>query len=125
MPIVSFPILTIHLQVKQVEKRPQNAYHQAKDLDMLQACPREELHQILIGLYSEYVLPASFYIESTSIPKLCAAHFYCMYVNNHTGKHMTGDCIGILLLNMPFILSYLIVPEVRQYILTSLIHHDK
>jgi hypothetical protein len=42
-----------------------------------------------------------------------AAHFFYMYVNNHDGKHMTGDCMKILLLNLPFLLQDLIEPEVR------------
>jgi hypothetical protein len=42
----------------------------------------------------------------------CAAHFYDMYVKNHDGKHMTGDQIKILLLNLPFMLRDLILPEV-------------
>ena len=29
------------------------------------------------------------------------AHFFDMYVKNHDGKHMTGDRIKILLLNLP------------------------
>jgi hypothetical protein len=43
-----------------------------------------------------------------------AAHFYDMYVKNHDGKHMTGDRIKILLLNLPFraMLRDLILPEV-------------
>jgi hypothetical protein len=32
------------------------------------------------------------------------AHFFDMYVKNHDGKHMTGDRIKILLLNLPFLL---------------------
>ena len=41
-----------------------------------------------------------------------AAHFYDMYVKNHDGKHMTRDRIKILLLNLPFMLRDLILPEV-------------
>lgn len=41
--------------------RPNNAFFRALDFDFLSACPREELHQFLIGLYGEYVLPASFF----------------------------------------------------------------
>ena len=33
-----------------------------------------------------------------------AAHFYDMYVEGHTGKHLSGDRIRILLLNLPFLL---------------------
>jgi hypothetical protein len=41
-----------------------------------------------------------------------AAHFYDMYVDRHTGKHLTGDRIRILLLNLPFLFRDLIAPEV-------------
>ena len=42
-----------------------------------------------------------------------AAHFYDMYVEGHTGKHLTGDRIRILLLNLPFVFRELIAPEVK------------
>jgi hypothetical protein len=42
-----------------------------------------------------------------------AAHFYDMYVEGHTGKHLTGDRIRILLLNLPFLFRDLIAPEVK------------
>jgi hypothetical protein len=32
-----------------------------------------------------------------------AAHFYDMYVGGHTGRHLTGDRIRILLLKLPFL----------------------
>ncbi len=41
-----------------------------------------------------------------------AAHFYDMYIRQHDVKHMTGDRMKILLLNMPFLLRELIAPEV-------------
>ena len=41
-----------------------------------------------------------------------AAHFHDMFVKNHDRKHMTGDRIKILLLNLPFMLRDLIAPEV-------------
>ena len=49
-----------------------------------------------------------------------AAHFYDMYINKHDGKHMTGDPMKILLLNLPFLLrdvaprAHLVEPEVRH-----------
>jgi hypothetical protein len=55
-------------QVKAKEKeikhklRPHNAFLRAKDLDLPAVCPREELHQFLIGLYGEYILPASLHM---------------------------------------------------------------
>ena len=42
-----------------------------------------------------------------------AAHFIDMYVDKHTGKHLTGDRIRILLLTLPFLLRDLIAPEVE------------
>ena len=41
-----------------------------------------------------------------------ATHFTDMYVDKHTGKHMTGDRVRILLLTLPFLLRDLIAPEV-------------
>jgi hypothetical protein len=46
-----------------------------------------------------------------------AAHFYDMYINKHDGKHMTGDRMKILLLNLAFLLRDLVAPEVRLYII--------
>jgi hypothetical protein len=40
-----------------------------------------------------------------------AAHFYYMYVEGHTGKHLTGDRIRILLLNLSFVFRHLIAPK--------------
>ena len=39
-----------------------------------------------------------------------------MYINEHDGKHMTGDRMKILLLNLPFLLRDLVAPEVRHFI---------
>jgi hypothetical protein len=44
-----------------------------------------------------------------------AALFHDIFVKNHDGKHMTGDCIKILLLNLPFMLRDLIAPEVMYF----------
>ena len=61
------PSYLLCLQVKEAEStikhklQPENAFFKAIDFDHLQACPREELHQFLIGLYGEYILPATFY----------------------------------------------------------------
>jgi hypothetical protein len=48
-----------------------------------------------------------------------AAHFYDMYVEGHTGKHLSGDRIRILLLNLPFLFRDLIAPEVMMQILCT------
>jgi hypothetical protein len=41
-----------------------------------------------------------------------SAHFHDMYVDGHTRKHLTGDRIRILLLNLPFLFRDLIALEV-------------
>ncbi len=121
--------------------------------------PREELHQFLVGLYGEYIVPSAFHLitsvlrkpefilscsdkgvnkylmsndmieriwirlrdclssldSSTSLLEVTseyAAHFYDMYVEEHTGKHLTSDLIRILLLNLPFLFRDLIASEV-------------
>ena len=54
-------------QVLQVERelkhkiRPQNAFHKCVDFDFIMSCPKEDLHQLFIGLYGEHIIPASFY----------------------------------------------------------------
>ncbi len=40
-----------------------------------------------------------------------AAHFYDMYIKKHYGKHMTGDRMKILLLNLPFLLRNFLDPD--------------
>ena len=150
-------------QVKAAERaikhklRPRNAFFAAQGLDLPSCCPREELHQFLIGLYGEYVIPASLYkyqqvlraqelykspdrplvtdammrgvfgrlrdrltsLDSSSsmveVTAAYATHFMDMYVDKHTGKHMTGDRVRILLLTLPFVLRDLIAPEVRDH----------
>ena len=42
-----------------------------------------------------------------------ASHFYDMYIKQHDGKHMTGDRMKILMLNLPFVLRDLLLPEVK------------
>ncbi len=41
--------------------RPDNAYFKAKDFDAILSAPKEEPHQLLIGLYGEHLLPATMY----------------------------------------------------------------
>ena len=161
-------------QVTEAEKalkmkiRPINAFLKCYKLDFLSALPREELHQFLIGLYGEYIIPSAFHSiksvlrkpefilrtsdkgvntylvtndmlekvwvrlrdrlssldSSTSLIEVTsdyAAHFYDMYVQGHTGKHLTGDWIRILLLNLPFVFRDLIGPEVVMP--TTRYHH--
>jgi hypothetical protein len=44
-----------------------------------------------------------------------AGLFYDMYISKHEGKHLTGDCVRILTLTLPFLLRDLIAPEVRVH----------
>jgi hypothetical protein len=44
-----------------------------------------------------------------------ASHFYDMYINKHQGKHLTGDRMKILMLNLPSVLWDLINQEVRAF----------
>ena len=37
-----------------------------------------------------------------------------MYIEGHTAKHLSGDRMRILLLNLPFLFRDLIAPEVRN-----------
>ena len=153
--------------------RPKNAYFNALNFDAILSAPKEELHQFLICLYGDHLLPAIKYeIEkvlrgpdtikgfnknkdpqyiiskkmlkgfwkrlqdrlasldsSTSTIEMTddyAAHFYDMYINNHDRKHMTGDRMKILLLNLPFLLRDLVAPEVRfdiyPYIISDIMY---
>ena len=58
---------TILCQVKAKERelkhklRPDNAFLKAKDMNLPAALSREELHQFLLGLYGEHILPATLY----------------------------------------------------------------
>ncbi len=45
-----------------------------------------------------------------------------MYINKHDGKHMNGNRMKILLLNLPFLLQDLVAPEVIFYIVPDVIH---
>ena len=167
--LISYPIQVERL-VRQLKHklRPENAYFKAHNFDAILSAPKEELHQILIGLYGDHVLPATKHeIEkvlrgpdtikgfdknkepqyiiskkmlrgvwkrlrdrlasvnsSTSTIEITndyAAHFYDMYINQHDGKHMTGDRMKILLLNLPFLLRDLVAPEVRFHIIHDII----
>ncbi len=138
---------------------PVNAFFKCYNFAYLSGLPREELHQFLVGLYGEYIVPSAFHLitsvlrkpgfilscsdkgvnkylvsndmlervwillrdrlssldSSTSLLEVTskyAAHFYDMYVEGHTGKHLTGDRSRILLLNLPILLRDLIAPEV-------------
>ena len=43
-----------------------------------------------------------------------ASHFYDMYFQQHDGKHLTGDRMKILMLNLPFVMWDLIAEEVTR-----------
>ncbi len=177
--MISCLILDVISQVDEAEKalkmniRPMNAFLKCYNLVFLSALPWEELHQFLVGLYGEYIIPSAFHSiksvlrkpefilrtsdkgvntylpvvtnemlenvtvwvrlrdrlssldSSTSLIEVTsdyAAHFYGMYVQGHTGKHLTGDRIQILLLNLPFVFRDLIAPEVVISPISS--YHD-
>jgi len=40
---------------------PYNAWFKAEHLELYECLPREELHQFLIGVYGDYVIPATVY----------------------------------------------------------------
>ena len=50
-----------------------------------------------------------------------ATQFYNMYIDKHTGKHLTGDRVRILLHLLPFLLRDLIAPEVNTRNITCYI----
>ncbi len=41
--------------------RPENAYFKASEFESILSAPKEELHQFLIGLYGDHLLPATMY----------------------------------------------------------------
>ncbi len=53
-----------------------------------------------------------------------AAHFYDMYIEGHTGKHLSGDRIRILLLNLPFLFRDLIAPKVVRMLIYLTIYKN-
>ena len=170
---IVYDISDMHTFCNQVEQlvrilkhklRPNNAYFKAQDFDAILSAPKEELHQLLIGLYGEHLLPATMYeIEkalrnantikgydkngspiyiiskqalknvfarlrnrlssldsSTSTIEVTsdyASHFYDMYIKKHDGKHMTGDRMKILMLNLPMLMRDLLRPEVRYMLI--------
>jgi hypothetical protein len=148
------------VQILKHKLRQDNAYFKAQSFNPIISAPKEELHQLLIGLYGELLLPATMYeIEkalrnpntikgsdkngspiyiiskqrlktvfsrlrnrlssldsSTSTIEVTteyASHFYDMYIRQHDGKHMTGDRMKILMLNLPFLMRDILRPEVR------------
>ena len=57
----------IYLQVADLEAklkskiRPYNAYFKANGLELYSSVPREELHQFLLGLLGDYIIPGTVY----------------------------------------------------------------
>ncbi len=41
--------------------RPRNSFLSCYKLEFLSALPREKLHQFLVGLYGEYIIPSAFH----------------------------------------------------------------
>ena len=140
---------------------PVNAMLEVKHCNVIQSAPKEELHQMLVGVYGEHVIPATFYEIKETLRRpdlvlsrtrdgavsryavsddmlkgtfvrlrdrlaICdssttmiqvspdyAAHFLAMYMEPEV-KHLTGDRVKVLMLNLPFLLRDLIKPEVRS-----------
>ena len=44
-----------------------------------------------------------------------ATHFHDIYIDGKEGAKMTGDCMKMLMLTMPFMVRDLIAPEVHVY----------
>ena len=67
MYCTDFPLQVERLvRILKHKLRPDNAYFKAKDFDVILSAPKEELHQLLLGLYGEHLLPATMYeIEKT------------------------------------------------------------
>jgi hypothetical protein len=49
--------------------RPVNAFFQCYHFAYLSGLPREELHQFLVGLYGEYVVPSAFHLITLVLRK--------------------------------------------------------
>jgi hypothetical protein len=49
------------VQILKHKLRPDNAYFKDQYCDAILSAPKEELHQLLIGLYGEHLLPAKMY----------------------------------------------------------------
>ncbi len=49
--------------------RPVNAFFQCYNFAYLSGLPREELHQFLVGLYGEYILPSAFHLITSVLRK--------------------------------------------------------
>ena len=71
--MISYSVMISHLislfmgQVDDAEKalkmkiRPRNAFFSCYNYAFLAGLPREELHQFLVGLYGEYIVPSAFH----------------------------------------------------------------
>jgi hypothetical protein len=65
--MISCMISDMISQVDEAEKAllmkilPINAFLNCYNLEFLSAMPREELHQFLIGVYGEYIIPSAFH----------------------------------------------------------------
>ena len=79
---------------------PNNTFHQGLGLDLQAAYPREELCQLVIGVYGDYVIPSSFYPTSGqhmmtgSSPKVADKHWtltvtsFCTAAGAAQAKHL-------------------------------------
>ena len=73
--IISHLISHLISQVDDAEKalkmkiRPRNAFFSCYNYAFLAGLPREELHQFLIGLYGEYIVPSAFHSITSVLRK--------------------------------------------------------
>jgi hypothetical protein len=49
--------------------RPSNDFFQCYNFAYLSGLPREELHQFLVGLYGEYIVPSAFHLITSVLRK--------------------------------------------------------
>jgi hypothetical protein len=52
-----------------IKIRPVNAFFQCYNFAYLSGLPREELHQFLVGLYGEYIVPSTFHLITSVLSK--------------------------------------------------------
>jgi hypothetical protein len=73
--MISCMILLMISQVADAEAvlkmkiRPVNAFFQCYNFVYLPGSPREELHQFLVGLYGEYIVPSAFHLITSVLRK--------------------------------------------------------
>ena len=75
--------------------------------------PEEMLEGVMIRLRDRFSCITSMSSMLQVSPEF-ASHFHSMYTEDDSIKHLTGDRVRVLMLNLPFLLRDLIKPEVRR-----------